>query len=92
MADLWNKIKDIFTWCSNNTDTLILIGIGVVCLILAPFIISIVKSIIKGIISIFKLIFNVISYPFRLINQITSYLNNKNKKRVIGTEYSTIPA
>jgi len=90
MGKIWDFIKTSYEWCCNNTDTLVLIIIGIICVILAPFLIGIIKSLVKGIWSIFKFIYSIVSYPFKLINRIVTYLNNR--KSNIGASYYTVTA
>ena len=54
MGKIWDFIKTSYEWCTNNTDKLVLIIVVIICIILAPFIIGIIKSLVKGIWSIFK--------------------------------------
>ena len=59
MGQIWNFIKTIYQWSINNTDKLGLIVIIVICIILAPILIGIIKSLISGIWALFKLIFSI---------------------------------
>lgn len=87
MGKIWDFIKTSYEWCTNNTDKLVLIIVVIICIILAPFIIGIIKSLVKGIWSIFKFVYSIVAYPFRLINRIVTYLN-KGKSN-IGASYYT---
>ena len=87
MGKIWDFIKTSYEWCTNNTDKLALIAIVIICIILAPFLIGIVKSLIRGVISIIKFIYNIVSSPFRLINKVSNYFNSRKQK--MGVSYNT---
>jgi len=90
MGQIWNFIKTIYQWSINNTDKLGLIVIIVICIILAPIMIGIIKSLIGGILALFKLICSIIAYPFKMINKVSNYLNNRKPK--IGVNNYTVTA
>ena len=90
MGKIWDFIKTTYEWCINNTDKLVLIAVVVICIILAPCIIGIVKSLVRGMWSILKFIYSVIAFPFRTINKVSNYLNNRKPK--IGVNNYTVTA
>lgn len=87
MEQIWNFIKTCYNWCLNNTETMYLIIFIAICIILSPILIGIIRSLVSGILAIFKLAFSIVSYPFRLINRIVTYLNKR--KSNIGAGYYT---
>lgn len=87
MGNIWEKIKTIYAWCCDNTD-IILIGILVVIgFILAPFIIGIIKSVLKGIWAVIKIIFSVIKAPFSAINKLKNSFNSNKGVQFNNNNY-----
>ena len=78
MGNIWEKIKTIYTWCCDNNDIILIIILGIIGFILAPYIIGIAKSVLKGILAVIKMILSVIKAPFIAIKKVFNSFN-RNK-------------
>ena len=76
-------ITETFDWIKNNMELLKWIGLGVVLIMLSPILIGIIKSLINGVISIVQLIISILSYPFKLIKQISNVFGKKKKEQEV---------
>ena len=76
-------LTETFEWIKNNLELLKWVGLGVVLIMLSPVLIGIIKSLINGVISIVQLIISILSYPFKLIKQISNVFGKKKKEQEV---------